>query len=130
MTEREMRKILGEVVDDLDSGRVRVPRPKRRRLRSVVAPAILAAGLGLAGAAMGCDGRNVGTEGDGSARPDVMVGQDAGTVQQDAEVEVDGGPIWAYGIVFEDAEVDAMLVGSAIMAADDIAGAIKRLRGR
>ncbi len=97
MSEREMRRLLQDVIQDIDAGRVDV-RPRRRqgpgRLRRLVAPPLIAASLGLglgAAGSTGCDGRNVGTAEDGGG---------------DASAQVDSGNIEAYGVVMMDAGVD------------------------
>ena len=56
MSDRDLRRILNEIIDDLDSGRLHAPRP-RRLMRWLGAP-VLAASLGLGVA--GCEDRAIG----------------------------------------------------------------------
>lgn len=89
MSDRDLRRILNEIIDDLDSGRVRAPRP-RRLVRWLGAP-MLAASLGLGAA--GCDDRAIGYVDDAGVQQ-----IDAGTTEDYAAPPVDGGAIFAYGI--------------------------------
>lgn len=49
MSETEIRRILSEVIGDIDAGRVILPRPRGLRLGALLAGPALAAGLALAG---------------------------------------------------------------------------------
>lgn len=106
MSDFELRKILRDVMDDLDRGRLRL---RNRVTRGAVIPAVLAAGLGLGVAA--CDTNSVGSAQD--ARPDVYNYVDAAyavpDVALDAVAPAYMGPIVDGGvdaIVVTDANVD------------------------
>jgi hypothetical protein len=114
MSDRELREIVKEVIADIDSGRLRVPRPRFRRLRALLGPPVFAAALGTA--AMGC-GRAVGISGgDGGVGPDSSVQPDATVEMYDAEAEpdaevpqLDSGLVLMYGQPFPeftDADVE------------------------
>jgi hypothetical protein len=120
MSDQELRKVLQDVMEEIDSGRLRPLRPKR--LRGTLRGAILAAALGLSTAA--CGGRAVGGDPDAGTQPhpDVATQQlDAGTQQPDAatvqldagEPQVDSGPLTAYGIPEVDAGTVVLLDGGA-----------------
>ena len=116
MSDRELREIVKQVIADIDTGRLRVPRPRFRKLRALLGPPVFAATLGAA--AMGC-GRAVGVaDGDGGLGPDSTMGPDATVEMYDAQPGpepdaappgLDGGPVLMYGEPFPefaDAEVE------------------------
>jgi hypothetical protein len=112
MSDREIRRILTAVMEDLDTGRLRLRSPLRL-VRRAMAPVVLAASLGLAA----CDSEAVGSAGERDAGPDarpdvyrladatyaapfdVYLPQDAAPAEDadltDASV-VDSGPIGVY----------------------------------
>lgn len=94
MSDSDLRKILRGVIDDLETGRLRLRSPLRR-VKGVLIPALMAAGLGLAG----CDTNSVGNAYD--ARADVENVADA-----------------AYMAPFLDAGLDAEVVVDADLDAD------------
>lgn len=100
MSDFELRRILQDVIEDLDSGRVRLaPRGAWRRAAGA---AILAAGLGLGGLS-GCTDRAVGVGDDAGAR-DARVWLDAGpNADYDTPPVLDAGPMPEYGEPFLDA---------------------------
>ena len=49
MSDTELRRILTEVIEDLDTGRVILPRPVRPGIRALLAGPALAAGMALTG---------------------------------------------------------------------------------
>ena len=110
MSDRDLRRILEEVIEEIDRGKLRPLAPAR--LRGKIGGAVLAAALGLGVAA--CNGRVVGTVTDAGGLPDVaqLDRPDAAQIDPpDAEVvadaAVDSGPLTAYGIP----QVDAGDVG-------------------
>lgn len=76
MSDRDLRRILNEIIEDFDTGRIRTIRRHLPTVRNVVGSAVIAVGLGLGGVA--CDTQSVGSA------------TDAGT-QQDAAAQIDGG---------------------------------------
>lgn len=100
MSDRDLRRILNDIIDDLDAGRVRPPRP-RRLVRWLGAP-VLAASLGLGAA--GCDDRAIGYTDDAGVNQQV----DSGSSEDYAAPPVDAGNIFAYGIppMDEDASIE------------------------
>ncbi len=88
MSDRELRQVLQDVIDDIDTGRV-IPR-RGRPLRTLLIGSALAAGLALAGC-----GRPV------YGVPDVDATVDA------ADAQTDDGAMEAYGIPPLDAAWDA-----------------------
>jgi hypothetical protein len=111
MSDRDLRRILEEVIEEIDQGKLRPLAPAR--LRGKIGGAVLAAALGLGVAA--CNGRVVGTDTDAGGLPDVaqLDRPDADQIDPlDAEVvadaAVDSGPLTAYGIPQVDAgDMDA-----------------------
>ncbi len=111
MSDRELRQILQDVIEDIDSGRVRPP----RRLMRWLGPSALAVSLGVAGAA-GCDARPVGVESDGGVAVTVDAGleQDAEPPRADAQVtpdaqpQLDAGPLVMYGPAWPPVDGGAM----------------------
>jgi hypothetical protein len=104
MSDFELRKILRDVMDDLDRGRLRL---RNRVARGVVLPAAMVAGLGLAA----CDTNAVGPGHD--ARPDVQNIVDAAYMAPDVALDAVApaymGPIVDGGVdaeVVTDADVD------------------------
>lgn len=95
MSDRELRKIVKEVIADIDSGRIRLPRPRWSRLKALLAPPVIAASLGMA--AMGCDDRAVGISDDGGVQHHIY---DAGEESPDAARFPDGDFFPAYGEPF------------------------------
>lgn len=141
MSDRDLRRILNEVIDEIDRGRLRPVPPARRRGR--LGGAVLAAALGLGLAAGGgCGGRVVGTVTDGGGLPDVaqMDPPDAApppdaeplpdaTPEPDAEPEPDAGTVLVLdsGVIamylamsFPDAGITAIDAGDT----DDADGSI------
>jgi hypothetical protein len=98
MSDTELRKILRDVIDDLDQGRVRVP--GRLPWKRVAGAMILSAGLGLGGLA-GCNERALGADTDASSA-DASVTLDSGSGRDGAQPYPDGGVITAYGEPFLD----------------------------
>lgn len=124
MRDLELRRILEEVMTEIDSGKIRVKKRRFSTLKAALAPAILSVGMGLAAA--GCDGRAVGAadehEGpsDASYVADAEQRPDAGSV--DAYQEPDSGFMPVYGEPFpeeEDASIpeDASLPYEALYSA-------------
>lgn len=111
MSDRDLRRILEEVIEEIDRGKLRPLAPAR--LRGKIGGAVLAAALGLGVAA--CNGRVVGTVTDGGGLPDVAQLDRPDAAQTDppdaevvADAAVDSGPLTAYGIPQVDAgDVDA-----------------------
>jgi hypothetical protein len=111
MSEREMRSILHEVMEDIEQGRLSPPRPSQRRLRlvRVVGPPLMAASLGLTG----CMSTGIGTQDDGGVDGGGAAATDARTSDAGAvppymgpfDATVDGGPTLEYMAPF-DATVD------------------------
>jgi len=100
MSDRDLRQILNDIIDDLDTGRLRAHRP-RRLLRWLGAP-VLAATLGLGGA--GCEDRAIGYAEDAGVQQ-----MDAASHEDAAVQQVDAGSIFAYGIPpMDDAGAEAM----------------------
>ena len=54
MSEQDIRRILGEVIADIDAGRVVIPRPRGFRIGALLAGPALAVGMALSG----CDREN------------------------------------------------------------------------
>jgi hypothetical protein len=122
MSDFELRKILRDVMDDLDRGRLRL---QSRVARGVVLPAAMVAGLGLAGLGLAaCDTSSVGNAQD--ARPDVQNIVDAAYMAPDVALDavaldavapaymgpiVDGG-VDAEAVTDADVDEDADIVDS------------------
>lgn len=115
MSDFELRKILRDVMDDLDQGRLRL---RNRVARKALIPAVMAAGLGLGLGMAGCDSDSVGSAQD--AGPDVQIIVDAAYMAPDVALDavapaymgpiVDGGTdalAPAYMGPEVDAEVDS-----------------------
>lgn len=101
MSDRDLRKILEEVISDIDSKRLCFRKRRLSVLKAALAPTILSVGMGLAMA--GCDGRAVGApeeeEGPNDASSYVMDARqepDAG-MEADAEILPDSGWDLLYG---------------------------------
>lgn len=102
MSDGDLRKILNDIIDDLDTGRARVPRP-RRLVRWIGAP-VLAASVGLGLGGMGCNERAIGHTDDAGVTQQV----DSGSSEDYAAPPVDAGNVYAYGIPpMEDAGTEA-----------------------
>lgn len=109
MSDFELRKILRDVMDDLDQGRLRL---RGRVVRKALLPAVMAAGLGLGVA--GCDTNSVGNIHD--AGPDGQTIVDAAYMAPDVALDavapaymgpiVDGGTD-ALAPAYMGPEVDA-----------------------
>jgi hypothetical protein len=115
MSDRDLRRILEEVITEIDQGRLRPIVPMRMRGR--IGGAILAAALGLGVTA--CEGRVVGAVTDAGGPPDVVrLEQPDAAVFPDAEVfpdaAPDSGPIPAYGIPDVDAGTVVSLDGGIV----------------
>ena len=95
MSDRDLREIVKEVITDIDSGRIRLPRRRFGRLRALLATPVIAASLGVA--AMGCDDRAVGISEDGGVQHQV---DDAGEESCDAARFPDGDFFPVYGEPF------------------------------
>lgn len=106
MSDRELRQVLQDVIEDMDSGRV-VPWRGGRRLKTVVAGAALAAGLALAGCGKPVYGV-VGVD----ARPDT------GATDAYGIPLMDTGATDAYGIPQMDTGVDAAPTTDASVSED------------
>lgn len=97
MSDRDLRKILQDIIKDLDTGRLRAHRP-RRLVRWIGAP-VLAVSLGLGVA--GCEDRAIGYSDDAGVQVQVDAGssEDYAAPPVDAATPpVDAGNIFAYGI--------------------------------
>jgi len=95
MSDRELRRLLNEVIDDIETGKVKLPRRGRLARLGVGlgAPAALAIGMAMAG----CD------------PPTAAYGVppvDAGVHDAGPDAEVDAGPVIEYGGPEIDAAVD------------------------
>jgi hypothetical protein len=95
MSDTDLRRILDEVIADLDTGRVVLPRPRGFRLGALLAGPALAAGMALAG----CQ------------EPQTLYGVPP-TDGQVADATVDSGPVVEYAA--PDASADAALDDGAI----------------
>ncbi len=109
MSDRELRRILHDIIDDLDAGRLRAPRP-RRFIRWLGAP-VLAASLGLGVA--GCEDRSIGYTTDAAVEQ-----VDAGTYEDSTAPQVDGGNVFAYGIPPIDEDAGAPSVDADVQQYD------------
>lgn len=111
MSDHELRRILQDVIRDLDEGRLRSPvQGLARRLGRRVAPPLLAAAIGLGGlGGLGCDNRAIGYDPDASTGPtpeasvDGAVSGDAETSAPDAQPQLDAGSVLMYGEPWLDA---------------------------
>lgn len=106
MSDRDLRRILSEIIEDFDSGRIRRIRgrlPSGRSVRNVVGSAMIAATLGLGGVA--CDTRSVGTPTDAGTHQDVATQVDSGMDLLYMAPPVDAGPMPEYGEPFYDAGI-------------------------
>ena len=83
MSDLDLRRILNEIIDDFDTGRIRTVRARLPTVRNVVGSAVIAVTLGLGGVA--CDTQSVGSTTDAGSHT-----TDAGT-EQDAAMQIDGG---------------------------------------
>jgi hypothetical protein len=100
MSDQDLRAILDQVITDLDSGRLQPPGRLHHRLGRLLAPPLLAVGLGLG--AIACDGRNLGiAEGDATHQDDNQQ-VDAGIQPAYIAPEVDSGLVLMYGPPFPD----------------------------
>ena len=114
MSEREIRRILNEIIDDFDAGRIHPVRRRLPKVRNFVGSAMIAATLGLGGVA--CDTQSVGSISDAGVQRDAAAQQidggmdllymapmvDAGPMPEYAEPFDDGGIMPAYGEPFYD----------------------------
>jgi len=104
MSDYELRRILLDVIRDIDEGRVRTPvQNLARRLGRAVAPPLVAAAIGLG--TMACDDRALGYDPDASTSPtaDASVQRDAETTAPDAQPQLDAGSVLMYGEPWLDA---------------------------
>lgn len=69
MSDRELREILLDTIQDIDEGRVAIRRPRRSILRHILAPPLIAASIGLAAGA--CGGETSGGGQDAGGQHDV-----------------------------------------------------------
>lgn len=108
MSDRDLRRILNEIIDDFDAGRIQTVRTRLPTVRNVVGSAVIAVTLGLGGVA--CDTESVGSANDATTTTtDAATGQDAAT-QIDGGMDllymapiVDAGPMPEYAEPFIDA---------------------------
>jgi hypothetical protein len=100
MSDRDIRQILNEIIEDFDAGRLRMVRTRLPTVRNVVGSALVAVALGLGGAA--CDGRGVGTATDAGVQRDVAVQVDGGMDLLYMAPMVDAGPMPEYAEPFQD----------------------------
>lgn len=103
MSDRDLRRILSEIIEDFDTGRIRRIRGRLPGVRKVVGSAVIAAALGLGGAA--CDTRSVGAPTDAGTHQDVVVQVDAGGDLLYMAPMVDAGPMPEYAEPFFDAGI-------------------------
>lgn len=101
MSDKELRRLLHEVIDDLDAGRIQAPRGRLHALGRRLGPPLLAAGLGLGLA--GCDARAIGMGDDAGTPRDAVAARDADAQPDDIIAPaysvpwiVDGGPTLEY----------------------------------
>jgi hypothetical protein len=106
MSDREMRRLLQDVMDDIEAGRVK-PRRRFGRLKAVLGGGAIAATLALTG----CDTDAAPVYG---VPPDATVQYDAASdaepltdAEAEADAEADAGPVVDYGGPDIDAGVDA-----------------------
>ncbi len=95
MSDGDLRRILNEIIDDFDTGRIRIVRKRLPTVRNVVGSVVIAVALGLGGVA--CDTESVGSMTDATTHT-----TDAGT-QPDAAAQIDGG----VDLMYMAPEVDA-----------------------
>lgn len=114
MSDREMRDLLQAVIEDIDSGRLAVPRPRGRLVR-YLGPPLVAASLGMTG----CLDRDVEPATDAStqdatvkedgAQPAYIAPFDGAVIEYaapfDSSVPLDDGAVLEYMAPF-DAEVE------------------------
>ena len=100
-----MRRILEEVIEEIDGGRLRPRVPPRLRTR--IGGTVVAVALGLGAAA--CDGRVVGTVTDAGGPPDVahldppdVAHLDPPDAEVLADAAIDSGPLTTYGFPWLD----------------------------
>ncbi len=114
MSERDLRRILNEIIEDFDTGRIRLIRSRLPGVRNVVGSAVIAVTMGLGGVA--CDTSGVGVATDAGTQQDATAEQfdgggdllymappvDAGPMPEYAEPFIDGGISPAYAEPFPD----------------------------
>ncbi len=100
MSDRDLRKLLNEIIEDFDAGRIRMVRRRLPGVRNMVGSAMIAATLGLGGVA--CDTQSVGTSTDAGAQRDAAAQVDAGGDLLYMAPEVDAGPMPEYAEPFMD----------------------------
>lgn len=104
MSDYELRRILHDVIREIDEGRLRTPfQNLARRLGRAVAPPLVAAAIGLG--TMACDDRALGYDPDASvsSTADASVQRDAETIAPDAQPQLDAGSVLMYGEPWLDA---------------------------
>lgn len=116
MNDNDLRRMLKDVIEEIDSGRITLKRPGSSLLRRLLRPGILAASLSLGMGAAGCDTRSVGSPYDGTVQQDVYNSPDAAYMAPfDAAymAPFDAGPQPDAGLsdaAVEDAEIDGGMV--------------------
>lgn len=104
MNDEELRKILHEVMEEIEESRSRVGGSRFGFLRKALIPGMIAASLGLAG----CDGRGIGSN-DDAGLDDAAISMDVGA-GMDVEVDrttMDSEVLPPYMAPPYDAEIDA-----------------------
>lgn len=107
MSDHELRRILQDVIRDIDEGRLRAPvqglAQRLARLGRKMAPPLVAAAIGLG--TLACEDRALGYDPDASAGPtaDASVQMDVETIAPDAQPRLDAGSVLMYGEPWLDA---------------------------
>jgi hypothetical protein len=100
MSDRDLRRILDEIIEDFDTGRIQLIRSRMPGIRNVVGSAVIAVTLGLGGVA--CDTQSVGTTGDAGPQRDAAAQIDGGMDLLYMAPPVDAGPMPEYAEPFDD----------------------------
>lgn len=100
MSDRDLRRILSEIIEDFDTGRIRMIRTRLPGVRNVLGSAVIAVTLGLGSAA--CDTQSVGTATDAGPQRDAAAQIDGGMDLMYMAPAVDAGPMPEYAEPFYD----------------------------
>lgn len=100
MSDRDLRRILNEIIDDFDTGRIQLLRSRLPGVRNVVGSAVIAVTMGLGGVA--CDTQSVGTATDAGPQRDAVSQIDGGVDLLYMAPAVDAGPMPEYAEPFID----------------------------